>query len=83
MKDYTVPPTEEFAMKTRLGARHPDAWLMLLKSVMNDYWFDTYALPHNTIDEFNYIDNFMHKIYYCWQQHFADRDAERMVGDED
>lgn len=83
MRDYTQPPTEEFAMITRNGARYPDHWLTLMKAVMNDYWFDVPHAEHGPWHEPAYVDLFMHKIYYCWQQHFADRDAERMVGDED
>lgn len=83
VRDYTQPPTEEFAMITRNGTRYPDQWLTLLKSVMNDYWFDIPSdEPHAPWHEPAYVDLFMHKIYYCWQQHFADRDAERMVGDD-
>tara|TARA_Y100000004_G_C8943990_1_gene425401 strand:+ start:370 stop:621 length:252 start_codon:yes stop_codon:yes gene_type:complete len=83
MRDYTQPPTEEFAMITRMGTRYPDQWLTLMKSVMNDYWFDQPdGKDHVLWGEPAYVDLFMHKIYYCWQQHFADRDAERMVGDE-
>ena len=82
VRDYTQPPTEEFAMITRNGTRYPDQWLTLLKSVMNDYWFDVPWDEARRSWGPEKIDEFMHKIYYCWQQHFADCDAERMAGDD-
>ena len=72
MRDYTKPPTEEFAMITENGTRYDTQWLTMMMSVMNDYWFDQWQLPHTTKDEFNRIDEFMHKIYYCWQQYLED-----------
>lgn len=71
-RDYTQPPTEEFAMLQSIGTRHQHQWLTLLKSVMNDYWFDVPDLPHlnhaSLWGEPAYVDLFMHKIYFCWQE---------------
>ena len=66
MKDYNLPPTEEFAYLTG-KERYPFQWLTMMKSVMNDYWFDCSNIKEN-IDEWDYetIDEFIHKLYYCW-----------------
>ena len=81
MKDYTQPPTEEFAMITN-NVRHyrPYGWFTLLKSVLNDYYFD---VPPGQDDmtrwaDKEFLDHFMHKIYYCWQEH-----GKELYGDED
>lgn len=74
VRDYTKPPTEEFAMLTRNGTRYPGHWLTLMKSVMNDYWFDVPEDEHGPWHEPAYVDLFIHKIYYCWQQHIIDED---------
>ena len=39
-------------------------WMTLQKAVMNDYYFD--APNEDWIRED--LDNFIHKIYYCWQE---------------
>jgi hypothetical protein len=65
--DYTKPPTEEFKMLSEIHTRHPTLWLTLQKSVMNDYWFER-TKNQESWDPW-YIDHFMHKIYYCWQEY--------------
>lgn len=65
MKDYNLPPTEEFARLTESGPRYPHHWLTMMKCVLNDYWFDC---PKDDVPWRNeeFIDHFMHKMYYCW-----------------
>ena len=74
VRDYTQPPTEEFAMIAERGARYPGQWLTLMKSVMNDYWFDIPHAEHGPWHEPAWVDLFMHKIYFCWQQHIIEMD---------
>ena len=71
MKDYTIAPTSEFQRK-KDSPFHGGimGWLTLQKAVMNDYYFDP-----STFDELGYkwadeefLDQFMHKIYFCWQE---------------
>ena len=73
--DYTVPPTEEFAFLAKMSHRERDAyyWLTLMKSVMNDYWF--HAIDKETPWTKEYIDHFMHKIYFCWQEFLTHSNA--------
>lgn len=85
MRDYNKPPTDEFAMKGTSFIRNDlNGWFTMMKSVMNDYWFDQYQLPHMTIDEFNFTDEFMHKMYYCWMMmgvHLHGHDPRKDVDD--
>lgn len=74
--DYTIPPTEEFKFLSELNFRHsndPYHWLTLQKAVMNDYWFD--AIDKETPWTKEYIDHFMHKIYFCWQEFLTNANA--------
>jgi len=69
MKDYTNAPTSEFQLRKDteyLGGRGSGimGWLTLQKAVMNDYYFDA----HDTEWILSDLDNFMHKMYYCWQE---------------
>lgn len=70
MKDYTKPPTDEFKFLSEneyFDYRYDMyRWLTLQKAVMNDYWFD--AIDKETPWDKEYIDHFMHKIYFCWQE---------------
>lgn len=69
MRDYDQPPTEEFAMIEKSQIRGDlNGWFTLMKSVMNDYWFDTPWEPHGPWHEPAYVDLFMHKMYFCWLQ---------------
>lgn len=64
MKDYNKPPTWEFEFWS--NREHPlgyDHWLTLMKAVMNDYWFDNPVKGDWTLE---HIDEFIHKIYFCW-----------------
>ena len=67
MKDYNLPPTEEFEMLTNSikGNVIPGFWLTMMKSVMNDYWFDA---PKDDAPwrDYEFIDHLFHKLYYCW-----------------
>jgi len=76
MKDYTQPPTDEFAMIAENGTRYDMQWLTLMKSVMNDYWFDRPTISSQEWAETwarpEYVDHFIHKLYYCWQQYLED-----------
>lgn len=73
--DYTVPPTEEFEFLMKIGKSKHDQyhWLMLQKAVMNDYWFD--VIDKETLWTKEYIDHFMHKIYFCWQEFLTHSNA--------
>ena len=57
MKDYNLPPTEEFQMLTNSNRIKyiPHYWLTMMKSVMNDYWFDVsnnqYEWDYEILDE--------------------------------
>jgi len=63
--NYTEPPTPEFKHKKEDGIHNGVlGWLTLQKSVMNDYYFDAANTDWITED----LDNFMWKIYYCWQE---------------
>ena len=76
MKDYTKPPTEEFEFLSKLKWKHDNDtyhWLTLQKAVMNDYWFD--AIDKDTPWDKEYIDHFMHKIYFCWQEFLTNANA--------
>lgn len=69
-KDYTKPPTEEFRFLSEVSGRYSSDsthWLTLQKAVMNDYWFDCREKDIPWTRE--YIDHFMHKIYFCWQEY--------------
>ncbi len=71
MRDYNKPPTDEFAMKEMSLIRNDlNGWFTLMKSVMNDYWFDRPPQPHHIHGSLwanrDYVDHFMHKMYYCW-----------------
>ena len=74
MRDYTQPPTEEFAMVAEHGTRYRGQWLTLMKSVMNDYWFDISMMEQLRSWGPEKIDMVMHKIYFCWQQHIIEED---------
>ena len=84
VRDYNQPPTEEFAMLGNSFVRDDlFSWFTLLKSVMNDYWFDVPGQPdrvHASLwGEPAYVDLFMHKLYYCWMkigQHLHSQDEE-------
>ena len=84
MRAYNQPPTEEFAMLGNSFVRDDlFSWFTLMKSVMNDYWFDVPGQPslvHASLwGEPAYVDLFMHKLYYCWMkigQHLHSQDAE-------
>jgi len=62
MNDYNLPPTEEFAHITG-NERYPFQWLTMMKSVMNDYYFDN---PDMLSVDLPHIDMLFHKLYYCW-----------------
>ena len=73
MKDYNQPPTEEFAFKERTyGVGDLNGWFTMMKCVMNDYWFDKPPEPHHIHGSLwmnpEYVDHFMHKMYFCWMQ---------------
>ena len=64
MKDYNLPPTEEFKMLSESPIRNNlNGWFTLQKAVMNDYWFE-----HPLYNEFTALelDHLFHKLYYCW-----------------
>ena len=72
--NWNNPPTDEFAMLSEKYSRliHQNAihmtyypWLTLMKGVLNDYWMDN---PYRKEDcwDFDCIEHFIHKIYYCW-----------------
>ena len=66
MKDYNLPPTEEFEMLTNSNRIKyiPNYWLTMMKSVMNDYWFD---VSNNQYEwDYEILDELFHKLYYCW-----------------
>ena len=67
MKDYNLPPTEEFEMLTNSNRIKyiPNYWLTMMKSVMNDYWFDCPKDDYPWRD-YEFIDHLFHKLYYCW-----------------
>ena len=70
MTDYTQPPTEEFRFLTQVYQKDPTLWLTLQKAVMNDYWLDTgYKQNYEEFWDYDTIDLFIHKIYYCWQEY--------------
>lgn len=74
MKDYTLPPTWEFEHFATVGHRiGADHWLTLMKAVMNDYWFDNPIKGDWTSEV---IDEFIHKIYFCWQEYVKFRYGE-------
>ena len=68
MTDYTQPPTEEFKHITERGF-HDSAfhWLIMMKAVMNDYYFDAPGYPQ-WLQDIDKVDLFMHKLYFCWDQ---------------
>ena len=65
MKDYSIAPTSEFQRK-KDSQFHGGimGWLTLQKAVMNDYYFDARDTDWMIGD----LDQFMHKIYFCWQE---------------
>ena len=66
MKDYNQPPTEEFAMIANSAIRNDlNGWFTLMKSVMNDYWFDDPVYRTFTAME---LDHLFHKLYFSWMQ---------------
>ena len=68
--DYTIAPTEEFKrIKERPHNEfmpYLNRWHMMIKSVLNDYWFDTN--DDYWLDDSSKVDHFMHKLYFCWQE---------------
>tara|TARA_Y100000593_G_scaffold74011_1_gene136056 strand:- start:332 stop:580 length:249 start_codon:yes stop_codon:yes gene_type:complete len=68
--DYTIAPTEEFKrIKERPHNEfmpYLNRWHMMIKSVLNDYWFDTN--DDYWLDDSSEVDHFMHKLYFCWQE---------------
>ena len=73
MKDYNQPPTEEFAFKEKSPIMGDlNGWFTMMKCVMNDYWFDIPAWDTRKIEDTwmdpEYVDHFMHKMYFCWMQ---------------
>jgi hypothetical protein len=70
LKDYNLPPTEEFKMLTNSErTKHiPNYWLTMMKAVMNDYYFDC-LIDEDFLDcwrDEDFLDHFFHKLYYCW-----------------
>ena len=76
MKDYGRPPTPEFARTRWRDIPKLNQWHMMLKCVLNDYWFDTN--DDNWLDDSSQVDHFMHKLYYCWMKM-----GEDMYGEEE
>ena len=71
IEDYTIPPTDEFKRIHEDDAgfmHHPPIhrWHMMLKCVLNDYWFETN--DDEWLDDSSQVDHFMHKLYFCWQE---------------
>lgn len=69
-EDYTIAPTEEFKrIKERPHNEfmpYLNRWHMMMKSVLNDYYFDTN--DDYWLDDSSQVDHFMHKLYFCWQE---------------
>ena len=71
MKDYNQPPTEEFAWLTKspryqvMSDEKYYPWMTMMKSVMNDYWFDCSNIESYRWD-YEILDELFHKLYYCW-----------------
>ena len=63
MKNYNIPPTEEFEMLTNHFGSNFNTWFTLQKAVMNDYWFNIREDPEYRAHE---LDHLFHKLYYCW-----------------
>ena len=76
MKDYNVPPTDEFKMLSESSIRNDlNRWFTLQKAVMNDYWFDHFE--HVEVNAVN-LDHLFHKLYYCWMMM-----GKSLYGDEE
>ena len=69
-KRYDIAPTDEFKrIKERPHNEfmpYLNRWHMMIKSVLNDYWFDTN--DDQWLDDSSEVDHFMHKLYFCWQE---------------
>ena len=76
--DWNIPPTFEFEHLTD-NTRYPMQWLTMLKCVLNDYWMDTGVPPDiEEIWDYDTINMFVHKIYYCWYQTMLELHPEEL-----
>ena len=75
--NWNNPPTEEFEHLTKkyaeiskLVEQHTAysyyPWMTMLKAVLNDYWMDNPYKDEYESWNLDFVQHFIHKIYYCW-----------------